>query len=323
MKKLLSIYFSSMAALLIFAYILAITHSVSYESAFLPHTITVFFHETGETKEVELEQYLVCVISAEMPAEFEKEALCAQAVAARTYIYNKYKKFSENPTLAPDEHKNATICTDSTHCCAYYSKEKLEQIHGESWMDKYYEKLCKAVSSTRGKIITYEGEPIMAAFHASSGGCRTENSEDVWSSSLPYLRSVESKGEDKREGYNSTASLTCDEFKETILASFPDAVLDNDRSKWLGDISYTEGNSVKAITVGGVSVKGTQIRSMFGLKSSCFEISMLNDRITFSVHGSGHGVGLSQHGANLMAKEGYNYKEILTHYYTGVQISKI
>ena len=274
------------------------------------------------SKQTDLEEYVICVVSAEVPASFHEEAIKAQAVAARTYIYNKYKKFSENPSLAPEEHKDSTVCTDYMHCCAYYSKEKLQEIHGDEWMKKYYDKIVNCVMETKGEIIMYDGEPITASFHASSGGCRTENSGDVWSSDLPYLVSVESPGEDKRQGYNSVVTISCDDFKKKVDEKYPDAQLTDDRNTWLGDISYTEGNSVDKITIGNTQLKGTEVRSLLGLKSACFEISMLNDMITFNVHGSGHGVGMSQYGANIMANDGKGYIDILKWYYSGVEIKK-
>lgn len=288
----------------------------------LPSVINVFFKDENRTTEVSFEDYLVCVVSAEVPASFHEEAIKAQAVAARTYIYNKYKKFTENPTLAPDEHKDAVVCTDYTHCCAYYSKEKLQEIHGEDWMKTYYDKIVECVKETEGEIILYDGEPITASFHASSGGCRTENSGDVWSSDLPYLVSVESPGEDKREGYNTVVTVSCDDFKAKINEKYPDAGLTDDRNNWFGDISYTQGNSVDKIKIGSTDIRGTEMRSLFGLKSACFEISMLDDKVTFNVHGSGHGVGMSQHGANIMANGGKNYIDILKWYYTGVEVKK-
>ena len=139
---------------------------------------------------------------------------------------------------------------------------------------------------------------------------------------MPYLISVESPGEDKREGYNTKVTVSCDEFKDKVNAEYPDAELDDDRNKWLGDISYTEGNSVEKIKIGNTYLKGTQVRSLFGLKSACFEISMLDDKVTFNVHGSGHGVGMSQYGANIMADNGSVYTDILKWYYTGVEIQK-
>ncbi len=323
MKKLVLTYAGLILAILLISSIFSLKKdSVLPMTLNLPEKIFVYIKEENKTVEVNFEDYLICVVSAEVPASFHKEAIKAQAIAARTYVYNKYKKFTENPDLAPEEHKNAAVCTDYKHCCAYYSKEKLQEIHGDEWMDKYYKKLVECVRDTEGEIILYDNQPIVASFHASSGGCKTENSQDVWTSPLPYLVSVDSPGEDKRDGYNSIVTLSCDEFKEKVNSQYPDAMLDDDRNKWIGDISYTQGNSVGSIKIGETYIKGTQMRSLFGLKSACFEISMLDDKVTFNVHGSGHGVGLSQHGANIMAENGKVYTEILKWYYTGVEIKK-
>ncbi len=325
MKKLVLTYVGFVLVIVIVSTLFSFKENIKKKEAYtldLPQTINVYFKDEEKTREVNLEEYLVCVVSAEVPASFHEEAIKAQAVAARTYIYNKYKKFTEDPSLAPDEHKDAAVCTDYTHCCAYYSKEKLQEIHGEEWMKTYYDKIVNCVKETKGEIILYDGEPITASFHASSGGCRTENSGDVWSSDLPYLVSVESPGEDKREGYNTVVTLSCDEFKSKINENYPDAALSDDRNTWFGDITYTQGNSVNTIKIGNAQIKGTQIRSLFGLKSACFEISMLDDKVTFNVHGSGHGVGMSQHGANIMANDGKIYTEILKWYYTGVEVKK-
>ena len=323
MKKLLITYLCVIVSIILISSMFSVKkQEIEKYTLQLPEKIKVFYKDENATKEVDFEEYLVCVVSAEVPASFHEEAIKAQAVAARTYIYNKYKKFTENPDIAPEEHKEAAVCTDSTHCCAYYSKEKLLELHGEEWMKEYYDKLCRCVEETRGEIILYDNEPIVSSFHASSGGCRTENSGDVWSSDLPYLVSVESPGEDKREGYNTVVKVSCDEFKNKVNTEYPEARLEDDRNKWIGDISYTEGNSVANIKIGETYIKGTQMRAMFGLKSACFEISMLDDTVTFNVHGSGHGVGMSQHGANIMATSGSEYKDILKWYYTGVEIKK-
>ncbi len=321
MKKILLIYISSMILILIVSYILTFKDK-NMTTIKLPKSIKVYYNEENIIKETDFEEYLKCVVSAEVPAEFNKEAIKAQAVAARTYIYNKYLKFNEDPNTAPIEHKDAIVCTNSKHCCAYYSKEKLEKIHGKEWMDKYYSKICKCVEETKGEIVTYENQPIIAVFHASSGGCRTENSEDVWSSNLPYLTSVESPEEDKRTGYYTEVLVTCNEFKNKINEKYPDANLGDDRNTWINGIKYTTGKSVQYIMIGNAEIKGTEIRALFGLKSACFEVSILNDNVLFKVSGSGHGVGLSQHGANIMANKGKDYKEILKWYYKGTEIVK-
>ena len=324
MKKLIFTYVGFVFAVIVVSMMFSFRSNEKKEvyTLNLPEKINVYYKEEGVSKETELEEYVICVVCAEVPGSFHEEAIKAQAVAARTYIYNKYKKFTENPSLAPDEHKESVVCTDYMHCCAYYSKEKLREIYGEEWMNTYYKKIVKCVMETKGEIIMYDGEPITASFHASSGGCRTENSGDVWSSDLPYLVSVESPGEDKREGYNTVVTVGCDEFKTKINEKYPDAKLSDDRNTWIGDVTYTEGNSVDTIKIGNINIKGTQMRSLFGLKSACFEISMLNDKITFNVHGSGHGVGMSQHGANIMANNGKGYTDILKWYYRGAEVKK-
>ena len=325
MKKLVFTYLGFVLVIVIVSTLLSFKKVEKGREVYtlnLPQTISVYYKEEGVSKETDFEEYVICVVSAEVPGSFHKEAIKAQAVAARTYIYNKYKKFTENPSLAPDEHKDSVVCTDYMHCCAYYNKEKLREIHGEEWMNTYYKKIVDCVMETKGEIIMYDGEPITASFHASSGGCRTENSGDVWSNTLPYLVSVESPNEDKREGYNTVVTINCEDFKTKINEKYPDAQLSDDRNTWLGDISYTAGNSVDTIKIGNTQIKGTDMRTLFGLKSACFEISMLNDKITFNVHGSGHVVGMSQHGANIMANEGSGYIEILKWYYTGVEVKK-
>lgn len=320
MKKLVTVYFVVFAIAAVFLYGVSLKSGLKNVPGELPDKISVYFHESGKTEEVDFEEYVLCVVSAEVPSDFEKQAIMAQAVAARTYIYNKYKKFSENPALAPDEHKTAVVCTDSKHCCAYSDREKYGKAHGSDFSSNGYKKLRDAVYATKGEIVLYEGEPIIAVFHSSSGGGRTENSRDVWSGDYPYLVSVKSADEDKREGYNSTVEISCDEFRDKISEKFPESGLGADRNEWLGDITFTDGNNVDYINIGKAKVKGTEMRSIFGLKSACFEISMLDDFITFHVHGFGHGVGMSQHGANFMAKAGAGYREILTHYYSGTEI---
>ncbi|MBR0277058.1 MAG: stage II sporulation protein D, partial [Clostridia bacterium] len=291
MKKIFLMYITSVILIIFASYLMTLKNDKNDKfTQNLPEKINVYFKDENVTREIDFEDYIKCVVSAEVPAAFDEEAIKAQAVAARTYIYNKYKKFTQDPSLAPEEHKDAVVCTDSTHCCAYYSIETLTKIHGEEWMKKYYDKICNSVEDTKGEVIVYEDEPILAVFHSSSGGCRTENSGDVWSSNLPYLVSVESPDEDKREGYNSVVKVKCDDFKDKINNEFPEAFLSDDRNTWFGDISYTAGNSVNVIKIGNAQIKGTDIRRTFGLKSACFEVDMLNDTIIFNVHGSGHGV---------------------------------
>ena len=273
--------------------------------------VSVYFHKTGEIKNIELEEYLMGVLPAEMPPSFELEALKAQAVAARTYILNR-------EGIKNEDHKNATVCTDSTHCKAYMSEDDAFGKWGLEWDKTYKNKIKRAINETRGQIVTFDSEPISAVFHSTSSG-KTENSEDVWQSALPYLRSVESEGEEKSPRFTSSVTVNFDEFKEKIKNLNEKTVFSPNPKNWLGNITYNESGSVRTIEVCNNEFKGTDIRSAFGLRSANFKIE-ISDNITFLVTGNGHGVGMSQYGANHAAQNGYTYDKILKKYYQGVEI---
>ncbi len=270
------------------------------------NTVSVFNHIDNTTAEMDMTDYLTGVVAAEMPAAFEEDALKAQAVAARTYTLYK---------SSLGEH-DADICTDFAHCQAYITKDEMEKVWGNDF-DLYYNKIRNAVLSTKGEHLVYDEEPVMAVFHSMGGGY-TENSADVWGKAVPYLVSVESPGEETAANYYSSCSVTFDDFKSKITSAFPDAKLFSPE-----DVSVpvlTDGGHVKSIVIGSVSVPGTTIRTLFNLRSTKFDISFENDTVTFSVTGYGHGVGMSQYGANAMAKEGKSYREILAHFYRGTTI---
>lgn len=273
--------------------------------------ISVYFHKIDEIKEINMEEYLVGVVPAEMPPSFNIEALKAQAVAARTFILNR-------EGTNDDKHKGAIVCTDSTHCKAYMAEDEADDKWGIEWDKTYKNKIKRAVYETKGQIITYDSEPISAVFHSTSSG-RTENSEDVWQNALPYLRSVESEGEEKSPRYTSSVMVSYSEFKDKLKSLNNDVVFDKSPEKWIGNISYNESGSVKNIKIGNKEFKGTDIRSVFSLRSSNFKIEV-SDNITFYVTGNGHGVGMSQYGANHAAENGYSYDKILKKYYSGVEI---
>ncbi len=268
--------------------------------------VTVLHADTGETENIELESYLLGVIAAEMPASFHGEALKAQAVAARTYIYNRI--LSGTPDA---DHKNAHVCTDSTHCKAWLSDAALHKDMGEGWYEQYYPKIENAARETYGEIVTYESEPIVAVFHSTGSG-RTENSADVWGGELPYLKSVESPGDTLSPKFSSTVEVSktevCDKLGITDAHVY--------------EYVRSEGGAVLTVNIGGFLFRGVDIRSYFGLNAANFEIEETDDAFIFHVKGNGHGVGLSQYGANAMAENGSSYAEILTTYYTGVSLSK-
>ncbi len=266
--------------------------------------ISVYNIKTDKVTEEDMEEYLIGVVTAEMPALYEVEALKAQAVAARSYILTKIGK--ENP-----DHNGADVCTNPAHCKAYTSSKEAKEKWGDDY-DKFYKKIKSAVDETKGEFISYQGETAVACFYAVSGG-RTENASDVWGGDTPYLRSVE-----------SLEDLSYENLKETVSFSREEALSRlgiNDLK--IGDLKRTEGGSVKNISIGGNEFSGTEIRSIFGLSSANFEAEATENGLTFITTGKGHGVGMSQYGANQMAKSGKTYQEILLHYYQGVTIEKI
>jgi len=282
-------------------------------------TVKVKHTDTGEVSEMNLSDYLICVLTAEMPASFESDALMAQAVAARSYTYNKYLKNRDDPNIFPT-HDGADVCTDIGHCKAFLSKEDAIKKWGKSWADEYYDKLCRAVRDTDSEILTYGAVPVNAVFHSASYG-RTENAKDVWGGDAPYLKSVESPLGDAAEKSVSKFSVPLYEFKDSILSSYPDAHFPDDTSKWVDSVTRSEGGSVQSITIGGIPLKGTKVREIFSLKSANFVLTLSDTDAVFEVYGSGHGVGLSQYGANALALDGYNYREILAWYYKDTDIS--
>ena len=280
----------------------------NYGSIKLLHT------KTGEVEEVAIDTYLVNVVSAEMPADFEIEALKAQAVVARTYTIYKIQN---------KKHDNADICDDSACCQAWVSKEERFARWEESVRESNWQKIEQAVSETKGKIITYEGKPINAFFHSNSGG-KTEIPVNVWGGTgYPYLQVVETSGEDNYTQYNSEVVLSNEELLEKLKVNYSDISIDFNNNDELKILEYTDSGRVKTVKFGNHNLSGTETRSLLGLRSTNFEIIKENGNIKFSVKGYGHGVGMSQTGANTLAKEGKSYEDIINHFYIGVVIQDV
>lgn len=265
----------------------------------------------GDTvTEMSFSDYLQGVLRAEMPASFQEDALRAQAVAARTYTYYKMSSGGNHGDTAD-------ICTDHSCCQAFLGKDRAAENWGKN-AERYEAKIENAVSATDGQVMLYGGAPILAVFHSSSAG-ETWNSGEVWAQDLPYLQSVSSPEGEGVPNYYSTVELTEAEFREKFLAARPEADLSGPASGWIRD-PVMDGVHVESVTIGGVSVSGPSVRSVFGLRSASFTAEAGDGKITFYVTGYGHGVGLSQYGANAMAEAGSTWREILEHYYTGVTI---
>lgn len=277
-------------------------------------TITLLHKETGETEQVNLDDYLCNVVSAEMPASYEIEALKAQAFVARTYtIYKVLNK----------KHDNADICDDSTCCQAWISKDDRFEKWDESQRESNWQKICEAVNTTKGKIITYDNQPINAFFHSNSGGV-TELPVNVWGGTgYPYLQSVETSGEDAYTQYSSEVVFTPEELINKLKEKYNDISIDFSNNDDIKILEYTESMRVKTVKFGNHEFSGVEARTLFGLKSTNFEILKDGDNIKFSVKGYGHGVGMSQTGADSMAKQGNLAEDIIRHFYTGVEIVEL
>lgn len=277
--------------------------------------IKLLHASSGEVEELDLDTYLLGVVSSEMPANFEEEALKAQALVARTYTIYKI--------INGSKHENANICDDSKCCQAWITKEDRLNKWNEEDRENNWAKIEKAVNGTKGKIITYEGKPINAFFHSNSGGT-TDTATAVWGgTNYPYLQAVQTSGEDAYTQYASELSLSREEFVSKIKEYHSDFTIDFNLSEQIKILDYTEGDRIKTIKIGNLNLSGVEIRNIFGLKSAKFEISIEEDNVKFKVVGYGHGVGMSQTGADSMAKQGKNYEEIIKHYYTGVEITNL
>ncbi len=286
---------------------------IEIELDFQDETAYVNVYIDDGIKEMKLEEYLVGVVAAEMPASYELEALKAQAVAARTYTL--YKQNHGGCTA----HTGADICTDSSHCQAYMTVDEMEDVWGND-AEKNLTKITEAVSSTIGEVLLYDGEEIQVFYHACAGGM-TENCENVYSEALPYLVSVDSVGEEDYSQYSGEVTVSYDEFAAAMRAFSPSIKIDDVRT-CIGDIVRFDSGRVESIKIGNETFTGREIRGIFSLDSANFTIETDNG-ITFETVGYGHGVGMSQTGANSMAQGGARYEEILTHYYTGVTIADL
>lgn len=269
--------------------------------------------ESGDVENLTMGEYLWRVVAAEMPASFEAEALKAQAVCARTYTLWK---------MSAGKHgeQDADLCDDSACCQAYTTHEEAEIRWGDLTA-AYTAHIANAVADTDGYILIYEGEPIQAVFFSSSVSS-TEDAAAVWGSGVPYLVPVDSPEGEEVPNYRSAVTLTAEEVRTLAKESGLGANLSGDPSGWFSGVSHTASGRVAEITLGGVTLTGGAARSLFGLRSACFAVEEEDGVFTFSVTGYGHGVGMSQYGANAMAKAGDSWREIVSHYYTGITIQR-
>ena len=249
--------------------------------------------------ELALDAYLQRVLLGEMPISFEKEALKAQAVAARTYTAK---------AMAGGKH-GGKLCTDSTCCQAFCDAAAFASFTPEE-----REKAADAVRETDALVLTYDGALIEATFFSCSGG-RTEDAVAVWGTDYPYLRSVESPGEEAAK-YDTDSRLVSKRELETAL----EITLSDNAASWAGAVQLTSGGGVETIELGGKRFLGVYLRKALGLRSTAFTVTPEGDALRFDTRGYGHRVGLSQYGANAMAADGADFREILRHYYPGTAL---
>ena len=271
-------------------------------------TVKVMNASSKNITEMSIEEYLIGVIAEEVNAAYHEEAIKAQIIAAHTKL--EYTKLHKNSDLA-----EADITDSASTHQGFLTEAEQREKWGESYKI-YHEKIAKCVNEVKDIILTYNGEPINAVFHAISNG-QTENATDVWGGSYPYLISVQSAGDKLSPAYKSTVTVSSEDFKKKLTEN--GAELGENPEKWVEKITNTETGMVKEIVIGKKSFKGTEIRKIFNLRSSTFAVKYENKSFVFTVCGYGHGVGMSQYGANYMAQQGFSYKQILEHYYKNVE----
>lgn len=270
-------------------------------------SVAVMRSESENVESVPLESYVEGVVAAEMPVdEFEVEALKAQALAARTYIVDHLLNSSDS-----DE----SDVTDTVQHQVYKNEDELKTMWGNDF-DENIKKLREAVTSTEGEILTYDNAPILPAFFSTSNGF-TENSEDYWENEVPYLRSVESPWDEDSAKFLDQKTVTIEETEHLLGINLP-------KNKAIPiETTRTEGKRVAELNLGEHSISGRDVREKLELRSSDFTIKQKDNHLIFTTKGFGHGIGMSQYGADGMAKDGKNYQEIVKYYYKDVEISTV
>lgn len=279
--------------------------------------IQVYLHAQDKIEEMTVESYIKGVLGAEMPAEFEPEALKAQAVAARTYAVKHMRSFGGSGV----EGKDADVTTDFTKDQAWLSEDALKERWGKKY-NAYKEKIDRAVDETAGRVVVYEDQPISALFHSTSAG-RTASAKEVWGYDYPYLQSVECKWDEASPRYRETKEIKLAKVEEALGEDAGIVTAAQGGGEAFKVLSLTESGRVKEMRAGSKTFSGQEIRQQLGLRSDNFTVALKGDALVFETLGYGHGVGMCQYGANGMAKEGKTYEEILKYFYTGVHIKRV
>lgn len=273
--------------------------------------VKILYTENDKIEEVSMEDYIIGAVLSQMPQDFEEEALKAQAVLAHTYISRR------KMTETSDELKGADISDDTTKYQSYFNKSQAKEFYGDKY-EQAYNKVSKAVKQVKNYILSYDSKPIVVAFHALSSG-KTESAKNLWGEDIPYLVSVDSSSDKKIDGFEKTEEFSLEDIKKALEKSFKDM----DFSTLKDDLKIektTETDTVLIVNAGGNKISGTDFMNALGLDSPCFTIEQNDSKYSIITKGYGHLVGMSQYGANDMAKEGKTYKEILEHYFPDTKI---
>ncbi len=273
----------------------------------------------GSTAPMPMKEYLFCVMAGEMEPTANPEALKALAVAVRTFTLRNIEHNRAAPQTT-HQGSDADVCADSGHCMAFRDRATA-MADWQSYTDAQTnaDKLDAAIAATDGQVLLYDNQPILAVFHAISGG-QTEAAADVWGGDYPYLASVDSTVDEQAKGYASQLTVSAEDFKAKALQTWPQADLSGDPSQWVSDIRRSDAGGILDCRIGGVTVTGGQLRTLLSLRSAHIDVTVADVKLTFAVKGYGHGVGMSQAGAIALAAQGQTYQQILTHYYPGAVI---
>lgn len=272
---------------------------------------------TGKVADVNVRDYIIGAVCAEMPATFHDEALKAQAIASHTYAERQKIRELEKPT---PELGGAYFSNDSSKYQAYFTQNQAKQFFGDNY-DLYYNKISAVVDEVIDEILVYDETPIIAAFHSLSTG-KTESAENAWGSSVDYLVPVDSSDDISAPKYLEEYTFTPQELSERLKSAYPEIKLEGAETEWIKINEKSESETVINLTVGGISLTGLDFRAVFSLRSAAFDVNYENSVFVITTKGYGHGVGMSQYGANSMANSGKSYNEILTHYYKSAELVK-
>lgn len=313
-KKIYPILFLALFCLI--PYLINAGGAASSSPAVKQFEVKLYRTKSKKIETVPLKEYLCGVVAAEMSADYESEALKAQAVAACSYLMYR-RNYIQSDSTYDNGHAGAYVCDDPTHCKGYLAEADAKKRWGRDWFGKYYSNITAAVDQVYGQVVTYDGEIANTVFHAISSG-RTESAENVWGADIPYLQSVESTDDTVASGYESNVAFTHDEAAKILQGL--QITVKGAAQKWFSAPTIDSAGSVASVEVCGKKVNGGALREAFGLRSTAFAVTVTDKEIIFTVHGYGHQVGMSQNGANELAKKGKSYTEILEHYYKGAKV---